>query len=220
MFVVFVLRLQQYFHPVHRGYRRLRHHARDSWKAEKVRERWYFNSLEIPRGKAPDICLNKCYILLQSVVLINYSYISFKNIKQYYTSRRKPLIQHLLSNYRAKIQLQGVVGERGGKCQASIVDRRGSEKEEQRKKALLAAAGEDDDAKGGFHIRRPQIFLIFWLPLLFVTYINQLILFLSSAFRGPPHLLRTSYMEAPKARRSGRKTSDLFSQGMNSGTAH
>ena len=30
MFVVLVLRLQQYFHPVHRGYRRLRHHARDA----------------------------------------------------------------------------------------------------------------------------------------------------------------------------------------------
>ena len=39
----------------------------------------------------------------------------------------------------------------------------------------------------------------FFTPFPLVRYINQLILFLSSAFRGPPspHPLRTSYMEAP-----------------------
>ena len=53
--------------------------------------------------------------------------------------------------------------------------------------------------KGGFlYVVRKN--LGFFTPFPLVMYINQLILFLSSAFRGPPspHPLRTSYMEAPK----------------------
>ena len=53
-------------------------------------------------------------------------------------------------------------------------------------------------ALGGFHIWCPENFGICWPPSPLVTYINQLILFLSSAFWGPlsPFPVRTSYMEA------------------------
>ena len=50
-----------------------------------------------------------------------------------------------------------------------------------------------------------KIFRFFVIPSPHVTVTNQLILFLSSAFWGPPsphaHPLRTSYLEAPKRER-------------------
>ena len=62
---------------------------------------------------------------------------------------------------------------------------------------------------GGFHIWRPQNFRIFWPPLPLVTCINQLILFVSSAFCGPPspihcgsHMWKPPYCSAIQIYRS------------------